>query len=62
MVNFHQFHQTGFFTVALHYKAAFALVMNMLVIQVRQLNERFVRFFEPVTHHAGIVIKLMDKS
>ncbi|MNN95765.1 hypothetical protein D3C81_2146270 [compost metagenome] len=62
MVNLNQFDQTGFFSVALDNETALALVVNMFIVQIRQLNKRLVRLFEPVTHHAGIIIELVNEA
>jgi len=43
VVNLNQFDQTGFFSVALDNETALALVVNMFIVQIRQLNKRLVR-------------------
>ena len=42
-------------------KTALALIVDMLVVQIRQFHKRLIRLLKPVTHHAGIVVQLMDK-
>ncbi|CAH0303034.1 hypothetical protein SRABI106_03821 [Rahnella aquatilis] len=61
MINFHQLDQADRSAFVFNNKAAFALVVNMLVIQVGQFDESLVRFFKPVTHDAGVIIKTMNK-
>ena len=62
MVYFDQFHQPRIVAIKGHNKTALALIVDVLIIKVAQLNKRFVRFFKPVTHYAGVIIKLMDES
>ena len=62
VVDLNQFHQTGFFTFTLHDKTAFALIVNVLIVEIRQLNKRLVRLFEPVAHHAGVIVELVDEA
>lgn len=62
MVDFNQFHQSGLFTSAFNDKAAFALIVNVFVVQVGQFDKGFIGFFKPVTHNAGIVVELVDKA
>ncbi|MOA01489.1 hypothetical protein D3C78_1209000 [compost metagenome] len=61
VVDLHQFHQPDFGALVFDNKAAFALVVDVLVVQVGKLNKGFVRFFEPIAHHAGVVVHLVDE-
>lgn len=47
--------------VVLNDKTALALIVDVLVVQIRQFHKRLIRLLKPVTHHAGIVVQLMDK-
>ena len=62
VVDLNQLHQPGFFTITFDNKPAFALIVNVFIVKVGELNEGFVGLFEPVAHHAGIVIELVDKT
>ena len=42
-------------------KAAFALVMDMFVIQIGQFDKCLIRLFKPITHDAGVIIKTVNK-
>ncbi|KGX96349.1 hypothetical protein Y023_5116 [Burkholderia pseudomallei A79D] len=43
-------------------EAALALVVHVLVVQLRQLGERFVRLFEPVTHDLRVIVQFVDET
>lgn len=45
MVDFNQFDQTCLFSIAFDDKTTFALIVNVLVVKIRQLDKRFVRLF-----------------
>ena len=62
MVDFNQLHQSGFIAIAFDDKAALALIVNMFVVQIGELNEGLVRLFKPVAHDAGVVIELVDEA
>lgn len=46
MVDFNQLHQSGFIAIAFDDKAALALIVNMFVVQIGELNEGLVRLFK----------------
>lgn len=62
MVDFNQLNQSGLFAVAFNDKAAFALIVNVFVVQVGKLNKGFIGLFKPVAHNAGVVVELVDKA
>ena len=62
VVDLNQLHQPGFFTFTLHNKTTFTLIVNVLIVEIGQLDKGLIRLFEPVAHHAGIVVELVDKA
>jgi len=61
VVNLHQLYQPGFLAVVLHDEAAFALVVDVLVIEIGEFDKGLIGLFEPVAHDAGVVIQLMNE-
>ena len=47
--------------IVLDDETALALIVDVLVIQIRQFHKRLIRLLKPVAHHTGIVVQLMDK-
>jgi hypothetical protein len=39
VVDLNQFHQPGFFTITFDNKAAFALIVNVFIVKVGELNK-----------------------
>ena len=62
VVYLHQFNQPGFFAIAFDDETAFTLIVNVFVVKVREFDEGLVRLFKPVTHYAGVIIKLVDEA
>ncbi|MNL82891.1 hypothetical protein D3C87_2103870 [compost metagenome] len=62
VVDLNQLDQTGLFAVAFDNETALALVVNMFIVKIRQLDKSLVRLFEPVAHDAGVIVELVDKA
>lgn len=62
MVDFNQLYQPGFIAIAFDDKATLALIVDMFVVQIGELNEGLVWLFKSVAHDAGVVIELVDKA
>ena len=68
MVDFDKFDQAGdvvafaaFVRAVFDDEAAFALVADVFVVEVRQFVEGFIGFFKPVAHHVGVVARRCTK-
>src|SRR5258708_21688581 len=63
VVEFDQLDQTdGFAGVVDRDEAALALVVNVLIVKLRQLREGLIRLLEPVTHDFRVVIEGVDEA
>jgi hypothetical protein len=63
VVELDQFDQTDRLAIVIDRdEAAFALIVHVLVVKLRQLRERFIRLLEPVTHDPGVVVDLVYKA
>ena len=61
VIDLDKFDQPDLGPVVLNDKTALALIVDVLVVQIRQFHKRLIRLLKPVTHHTGIVVQLMDK-
>ena len=62
MVYFNQLHQTGIIAIIRNDKTAFALIVDVFIVKIAQFNKGFIRFFEPIAHHARVIIELVHKA
>ena len=59
MVDFNQLHQSGFIAIAFDDKAALALIVNMFVVQIGELNEGLVRLFKPASALVALQVTVL---
>ncbi len=52
----------GFAVVIDRDKTTFALIVHVLVVELRQLRERFIGFFKPITHDFCVVVHFMHEA
>src|SRR5436305_545111 len=63
VVELHQLDQANGFTgIVLADEAAFALVVHVAVVELRELGKSLVRFFEPVAHDLRVVVQFVHEA